>query len=450
VCPDKFLTGHAYKYIGCCLIATNDPLEYSKTHLYPIVEKLKEKVGIKNINTDYEKYKKNLKKFEEEIDSINQKYTQESKIDEELEKIMHRKPEFKFPTVLELNTHSHIETFSKYVKSYEKSVLKIPITHDSIDITEFDVDEEIKFLLYMGVGLYTKKLDPEYCNLVLEMLSDRKLAYIIADESFCYGANYQISNVIINDDIGNTHSINTILQLIGRTSRVGKSWSGKVYLDENTCKRIIHFFNDPCDNSNEGKNISKSFYKIIDVINKENEKIRLKEHELELAKIKEKELKELEKKKEEELKLKKEEEKKARVAEEKMSWRDARRGERPVRVFRENFNNDSGNDKFINGNDKFITRTENYKIPAKEVNEEWGNLRSKRENIVKKDSDKDKIYRPGAFKTEPVTEYKPKETIKVQSQNKNFREQKEDELFGILFSKKATQSRVKKTVDNKK
>ena len=40
---------------------------------------------------------------------------------------MHKKPEFKFPSMLEINTHAHIETFAKYIKSYDKSTLKVAI-----------------------------------------------------------------------------------------------------------------------------------------------------------------------------------------------------------------------------------------------------------------------------------------------------------------------------------
>lgn len=428
VCPDKLLTSHAYKYIGCCLIATENPSEYAKNHLYPIVEKLKDKVGIKNINTDYEKYKKELKKFDEEIDLINEKFTQETKIDEELEKIMHRKPQFKFPELLEINTHLHIETFAKYVKSYEKSVLKVPITYCNIDITEFDIDEELKFMLYMGVGLYSKNLDPDYCNLVLEMLSDRQLAYVIADESFCYGANYQISNVIINDDIGNLHSINTILQLIGRTSRVGKSWSGKVYLDTNTCKRIIQFFNDPIDNSNEGINISKSFDNIVQVIHKENELIKQKELELELMRQKEEELKRIAKQKEEEANRLIQEEKIKKIEQEKLSWREARTGTRPSRT-RENIT-------VI----KESVERENYRLPQKEtsIDDDWGNVRSKRENIVKKDEEIHKeIYKIGTFRKNNM-EVQNKPIVQKEQLNKNniFNQQREDEIINLLNRKK--------------
>jgi hypothetical protein len=123
----------------------------------------------------------------------------------------------------------------------------------------------------MGVGIFSKNLDSDYTNKVLEMLADRELAFIIADESFCYGANYSISNVIITDELADLHSINTILQLIGRTSRVGKSWSGKVYLDTNTSARIINFFSNPSLNCVEGSNINIYFERIKQKYLDENE-----------------------------------------------------------------------------------------------------------------------------------------------------------------------------------
>jgi hypothetical protein len=452
VCVDKLLTTHAYKYIGCCLIATNNPYNYAKNNLYNIVNKLKEKVNIKNINNDFDKYKKNLKKFEEEIDTINQKFTQDTKIDEELEKIMHKKPSFIFPSVLELNTHSHIETFAKYVKSYDSSLLKVSLCHEDIDITNFNIDEELKFLLFMGVGLYSKDLDHEYCNLILELLTERKLAYIIADESFCYGANYQISNVIINDDLGDCHSINTILQLIGRTGRVGKSWLGKVYLDTNTCNRITKFFNDPNDYSNEGKNISDSFNHIINVIKKENEIFLQKEQELELLKIKQQKLLESQKLKELEIKTLKLKESKNKILEEEMYWKNARNCERITQkthnIFTSQFNDDKNT---INDNSKI------YKIPTPDLSDEWGNLRNKtnsklnsknnqsllstvdsndwknlrnKKEIISTNND---LYKIGSVN--PSTDLTQNKLIQTPI-NKNFREIKEDEIFNTLFAKK--------------
>ena len=184
----------------------------------------------------------------------------------------------------------------------------------------------------MGIGIYTKNIDTNYSLKILEMLNNRELSYIIADETFCYGANYEISNVIICDDIGDDHSINTILQLIGRTSRIGKSWSGKVYLDKNTRTRIIEFFKNPSFSSNEGTNIHNYFNIISEkILAENNKKISdiIKKEENEKNKLQESEKKKMNeiinKEREEERKVKKEEEERLEKEEEVYSsWREIR------------------------------------------------------------------------------------------------------------------------------
>ena len=276
---EKILTSHAFKYIGCCLIATKIPLDFVKSKLYPMVNKIKEISNIKNINNLYEKYKKDEKIMREKIDAVLIKYTQESIQNEKIQEIEKNKPKLNFPEKLQINTVEHIKACAKYVRSYDVSLLKNSVNPETINIMDFNVDEEINFLLYMGVGVYSQNMDREYLNKVLEMLNDRQLAYIISDESFCYGANYQISNVIIDDSIGDEHSINTILQLIGRTSRIGKSWSGRVYLDNNTCKRMVEFFKSPDIITNEGENITNSYLQFV------------KDYKIELKMKEEKEIK---------------------------------------------------------------------------------------------------------------------------------------------------------------
>ncbi len=61
---DKILTSHSFKYNGCCLIATSNPLNFVKDNLYETVDKIKEKKKIRNITKNYETYlreKKNIK-----------------------------------------------------------------------------------------------------------------------------------------------------------------------------------------------------------------------------------------------------------------------------------------------------------------------------------------------------------------------------------------------------
>jgi len=365
----KLLTAHAFKYIGCCLIATNNPLEFIRTHFYEMIEKLKNKINIKNINHVYDKYIKDNKTLQEQIEVIQTKYTSENVIEEKINTLLNNKPKINFPLALQINTHEHIKNFAKYVKSYDDTLLKNVITPESIDISTYAIEEPVNFLLYMGIGIYSKNLPSDYTDLVLEMLSERQLAFIITDESFCYGANYQISNVIINDDLADNHSINTILQLIGRTSRIGKSWAGKVYLDTNTKKRLLEFFDAPnIDSSNEGKNITTAFNStIVDIElehKKEKELLEKKEKEKELY-LEKKKNDEIKKKVElEELEAKKNEELANKINENKNFWTSVR-SNRVIDRTNVSINENKSNDEIV---DKNITEDINS----------WGNLRSGR------------------------------------------------------------------------
>lgn len=257
---NKMITKHAYKYIGCCLIASEDPLEFARNNFYDIVDKIKIKIGIDNIGKYYKQYKNELDAYNKKLDEIEKKCKSNDKIDEKSQKL--KTPSFVFNRSIEINTSKHIASFSKYVLKYERDILKKEIEYEDIDITEYiNIDDNLKLLLFMGVGLFSKSLNEKYTSKVLELLSEKKIAYLISDESFCYGANYQIKNVIIPDEFGNSHSINTIMQLMGRTSRMGKSWAGKVYLDKYTSERIKRYFLNTKNEMDETININNSYSK---------------------------------------------------------------------------------------------------------------------------------------------------------------------------------------------
>jgi len=369
----KLLTTHAFKYFGCCLIATHNPLDFIRNNFYELIEKLKNKINIKNINHIYDKYIKDDKNLKEQIEAIQTKYTSENVIEEKINTLLNNKPKINFPTALQINTHEHIKNFAKYVKSYDDTLLKNVITPESIDISTYTIEEPVNFLLYMGIGIYCKNLPSDYTDLVLDMLSERQLAFIITDESFCYGANYQISNVIINDDLADNHSINTILQLIGRTSRIGKSWAGKVYLDTNTKKRLTEFFDAPNnDSSNEGKNITTAFNSIIQEIEleikKDKELLEKKEKEKELY-LEKKKAEDIKKKTElEELEAKKNQEQAAKINEDKNFWTSIR-SNRVVDKSNIVVNEDITDKKSTEEN------TNQNRDTIEDITVSWGNLR---------------------------------------------------------------------------
>mgnify|MGYP007117543237 FL=1 len=64
-------------------------------------------------------------------------------------------------------------------------------------------------LLFCGVALYMEKgLSSKYLDKVEELASLNYLAFIITDQSLCYGTNFPISNVILCDDLAEKLNMN--------------------------------------------------------------------------------------------------------------------------------------------------------------------------------------------------------------------------------------------------
>src|SRR5439155_22602860 len=106
------------------------------------------------------------------------------------------------------------------------------------------VPDWVMLLLFSGVGIYSPYsdlLDNGYTDLILNMVSDGKLAFLISDDNISYGANYPFSHVIIHDDVALQHSIGTIFQMAGRAGRVGQSWVAYAHIGDKTCQRIMNY-----------------------------------------------------------------------------------------------------------------------------------------------------------------------------------------------------------------
>jgi replicative superfamily II helicase len=99
------------------------------------------------------------------------------------------------------------------------------------------------------------------------LASDGKLAYIISDDSISYGTNYPINRVIITKDFSDTHSINTIFQVLGRAGRIGKSWKAEAFIDKTLEAKMQRFAKGETENI-EIINMNKMYDKIIENENK--------------------------------------------------------------------------------------------------------------------------------------------------------------------------------------
>ena len=145
-----------------------------------------------------------------------------------------------FPEHKKINTSEHFQKYCKNKEANHWSMLikPIPIENSGVlDLIE-EVDDFVLKLLYCGVGIYSEKgLSAKYLDKVEELASLNYLAFIITDQSLCYGTNFPISNVILRDELVEKLNMNEMFQLIGRAGRVGQSWTARAFLQEQGLER---------------------------------------------------------------------------------------------------------------------------------------------------------------------------------------------------------------------
>jgi len=118
---------------------------------------------------------------------------------------------------------------------------------ESVDWENVECSEAQNMALCLGIGLYSRSYSSSYTSLVLSLASKGKLAYLIADDAICYGTNYPIENVIVDDTCltPDAHSVKTVFQVFARAGRPGKSWRANVFAHDSVLEMIKEFIHNP-------------------------------------------------------------------------------------------------------------------------------------------------------------------------------------------------------------
>jgi replicative superfamily II helicase len=73
----------------------------------------------------------------------------------------------------------------------------------------------------VGIAINSIAFGEEYNAILYSLACKKRFPFIVSDDSICYGINLPLNTVIIEDNLINKRSFNTILQLMGRAGRVG-------------------------------------------------------------------------------------------------------------------------------------------------------------------------------------------------------------------------------------
>ena len=114
------------------------------------------------------------------------------------------------------NTKTHQ---TKWAKQVSDRAFCTSIAEQSIkDIMSLTVDNSLKVLMLMGIGLFIEGVDPKYLELMKKLAGQQELYIIIAASDFVFGTNYNFCHGFIGKDMANMTQAKTI-QCLGRIGR---------------------------------------------------------------------------------------------------------------------------------------------------------------------------------------------------------------------------------------
>lgn len=106
-------------------------------------------------------------------------------------------------------------------------------------------DDMLKLLLLAGVGVYDKDLYGSYTDIVVELMSSGKLKYVITNDDICYGTNFPFENILIDETVMSRRSVNTLLQLMARAGRPGKSDRARIWIHQVIIDKLNDYLYNP-------------------------------------------------------------------------------------------------------------------------------------------------------------------------------------------------------------
>ena len=235
------LAESAHKLENQTLILTSNPDQFFDEYFSTYIAKVHRLLGNSKERFDsiYQVYKKQTSEFNKKLEKISEDVKNEDEYLYRKKQLEEDRPQFP----IEAN---HILGSFEYCAKRKSDHSRTIPNLDDVDFNDIYCTDDQKMGLVLGIGLYSPStMDSSYTNLVIDWASQGLLAFIIADDDICYGTNYPIENVIVdNSPAIITHSVNTIFQVFSRAGRPGKSWKANIYAHTEILSKIDMFVKD--------------------------------------------------------------------------------------------------------------------------------------------------------------------------------------------------------------
>jgi hypothetical protein len=265
------LAKKAHQFESQTLIVTKSPTEFLSNHfsgyLDAVMCKISKKRGFEEItsfNEMYAAYNIAHQLYMKEKETIENDVSKSSNrdadgVDYEVQRRT-RIADLEKP-ILPIPSRYVIGSTEYMSERKSKSTLKNFIP-ENISWNSIECDDSHKLALCLGIGLYSRSYHSSYTSLVLQMASNGQLAYLIADDAICYGTNYPIENVIVDETCltPESHSVKTVFQVFARAGRPGKSWRANIFAAPSVLTMIEEYIHNSNFRDIEVQNMNKALY----------------------------------------------------------------------------------------------------------------------------------------------------------------------------------------------
>lgn len=116
------------------------------------------------------------------------------------------------------NTIPHQNIWTQNGIVYDNAFLPTIDEDTTKSIMALDIDNNLKVLLLLGIGMFMDKPHIQYMEIMKKLADTQKLFIIIASSDYIYGTNYQFCHGVIGKDLMNMTQQKT-LQSMGRIGR---------------------------------------------------------------------------------------------------------------------------------------------------------------------------------------------------------------------------------------
>jgi energy-coupling factor transporter ATP-binding protein EcfA2 len=257
------------------LVVTADPLQFFDEHFAPYIQSVHEAQNTPRrcFSELYRVYDEQRLEYEEKRGKIMEKKESATKgskqekdgIDYEMER-QQRLSELKAP---------HLDVEEKYIigsvayLKERKSAIPPRLTPvlENIDWQRITCEDRHSMGLALGVGIFSpSRMEMSYTRAVIELASNGLLAYLVADDDICYGTNYPIENVVVDDTCLTRHSVKTVFQVFARAGRPGKSWKASIYAADAVLDMIRRSVHQTKEDDLEVQNMNVALCQAMDAI----------------------------------------------------------------------------------------------------------------------------------------------------------------------------------------